>query len=122
MQLSRVPRLAPYFAVKDASKLIRFLEDGLDGKLTFERKDPDGLIEHAEVRVADGLVMIAESSQPAFPARLHLYVENADASYDRALKAGATSIRSPTDQPDGDRRGGVRDLWGTEWWFTQLNK
>jgi PhnB protein len=124
MKPSHVPRLAPYFAVKDAPKLIRFLEAALDGRLTFEEKSADGLVSHAEVRVADSLVMIAEasSSQSPFPSRLHLYVESADASYDWALRAGATSVRPPADSPDGTRRGGVRDPWGSEWWFSNRTR
>jgi PhnB protein len=56
--------------------------------------------------------------QAAFPAMMHLYVPDVDRSYEKTLKAGAKSVRSPEDQPDGDRRGGVRDPWGNEWWFT----
>ncbi len=53
-----------------------------------------------------------------FPAKLHLYVKDVDAAHARALRAGAREIRPPTDQSDGDRRSGLRDAWGNEWWFT----
>lgn len=83
-------------------------------------KGEDGRLHHAEVRIADSIVMLADtpSGRAPFPAMLHLYVPDVDASYDLALKGGAPSISPPTDAPDGDRRGGVRDPWGNEWWFT----
>jgi uncharacterized glyoxalase superfamily protein PhnB len=48
---------------------------------------------------------------------LHLYVPDVDASYQRAMKAGAKSLREPADQWYGDRSGGVEDAWGNTWWF-----
>jgi len=120
VELTLNPKLAPYILVKDAPGFIRFLEEGLGGRLTYEIKSPDRGLSHAEVRISDSVVMFAETPpgiQP-FPAMLHFYVPDADAAYDRALKAGATSLRPPTDQPDGDRRGGVLDAWGNQWWFT----
>jgi len=120
MEPTRTPKLAPYLVVKDASGLVRFLEQALGGKLTFELKGNDGRLHHAEVRIADSVVMLADPPPGRAPitAMLHLYVPDADASYDRALKAGAASVSPPTVAPDGDRRGGVRDPWGNEWWFT----
>jgi PhnB protein len=118
---TRQPALAPYLVARDARGLLEFLETGLGGRRTYEEEDANGRIAHAEVRIEDSLVMIAEmpEGRSSFPAMLHLYVADADASYARALSAGATSVRPPTDQPDGDRRGGVRDRWGNEWWFTR---
>ena len=51
------------------------------------------------------------------PAMLHLYVEDADATYRRALEAGATSVREPSNQFYGDRAGGVKDAAGNQWWI-----
>ncbi len=121
MEPTRSPGLAPYLLVPDARGLVRFLEQGLGGTLSFEVSDADGALSHGEVRISDGLVMLAErpSGRPSFPAMVHLYVADAQLAYDRALHAGATSLRPPTEQPEGDRRGGVRDAWGNEWWFTQ---
>jgi PhnB protein len=121
MQPTRTPKLAPYLAVHDAPGLIRFIEEAVGGQLTFREQEPDGRVAHAELRIADGLVMVAEtpSGRPVSTAMLHLYVSDADAACDRAIRAGATSVRPPEDAPDGDRRGGVRDAWGNEWWFTR---
>jgi uncharacterized glyoxalase superfamily protein PhnB len=52
------------------------------------------------------------------PAVLHLYVTDVDATYRRAIEAGATSLREPADQFYGDRSGGVRDLCGNQWWIS----
>jgi PhnB protein len=51
------------------------------------------------------------------PAMIHLYVEDCDETYERALAAGATSEREPTDQFYGDRSAGVRDSAGNLWWI-----
>jgi PhnB protein len=124
MEPTRTPRLAPYLVVRDARGLIRFLNEAFDGILTFSVEGAEGRVHHAEVRIADSLVMLGDAppgSEP-FPAMVHLYVPDADAAYERALRAGATSVRPPTDSPDGDRRGGVRDTWGNQWWVTRPPK
>jgi len=110
--------------VKNAPEFVRFLERGLGGEVTYEVQDSSGKLHHVEVRIADSLVMLAEvpPGREPFPAMLHLYVPDADAAYARALEVGASSVRPPADQPDGDRRGGVRDSWGDEWWFATHGK
>jgi PhnB protein len=120
MQPTLTPKLAPYLSVSDARGLVKFIERGIGGTLTFHEQGPDGRLAHAEVQVADGLVMLSDtpSGRPSFPAMLHLYVPDSDEAYRRALAAGATSVRAPADAPDGLRRGGVRDPWGNEWWFS----
>jgi PhnB protein len=49
---------------------------------------------------------------------LHLYMEDVDAVYQRAVQAGAKSVREPADQPYGDRSGGVEDTFGNQWWIS----
>lgn len=114
------PKLAPYLVARDAAGLAAFIEKGLGGLRGFQELDASGKFQHLEMKVADAVVMLADApnGRPPFPAMLHLYVADADAAFQRALKAGALSVREPSDMPDG-RRGGVRDLWGNEWWFTQ---
>ena len=120
MEPASTPKLAPYLIARDASGLARFIEKGIGGKPGFRVSDKDGKIGHLEMQIADSVVMLAEVPQgrEPFPAMLHLYVTDTDAAYRRALEAGATSVREPTDSDDG-RRGGVRDAWGNEWWFTR---
>ena len=57
----------------------------------------------------------AVGPRAAMPAFLYLYVDDADATYQRALKAGAVSLEEPTDMPYGDRRGMVQDPLGNIW-------
>lgn len=77
----------------------------------------DGRVGHAEVRIGDSVVMIADA--PAPDARrqgmLHLYLEDADATYARAIELGATSKREPTTEFYGDRIADFEDSWGNRW-------
>jgi len=123
MEPAMTPKLMPYLVARDASGLARFIEKGIGGTPGFKILDDKGKIAHHEMRIEDAVVMLAEvpEGRDPFPAMLHLYVTDADAAYDRALKAGAISVRKPIDAGDG-RRGGVRDTWGNEWWFTRPAK
>lgn len=120
MKPTRTPKLAPYLLVNDATGLMRFIADALNAKISYEEKNEDGRIVHGEVLVSDSVIMMSDSppARPLFPTMLHLYVPNVDETYKRALSFGAKSVREPADAPDGDRRGGVGDAWGNEWWFT----
>ena len=67
----------------------------------------------AELRIGDSLLMIAEAgARELFPAFLYVYVDDAEATYARAVAAGASTIEAPLDTPYGDRRAMVRDEWG----------
>jgi PhnB protein len=67
--------------------------------------------------------MLADASEdrPAIPAHVHIYVPDVDATYQRALAAGATSVQKPQEPPqrseDDSKRGGVKDAGGTTWWI-----
>lgn len=113
--------MAPYIVTNDALGLVDFIERGIGGKVTYEVKSDDGGLNHVELSIRDSVLMLGEdlSGEKNFPAMIHLYVPDADAAYERAIKEGAESIRAPSVQPDGDRRGGVRDKWGNQWWFTK---
>jgi PhnB protein len=119
-QPTRTPKLAPYLVTHDANGLARFIETGIGGAVSYRQAEPSGRVVHVEVRIADSLVMLGEApaGSPTFPGMIHLYVPDADAAYQLALDAGATSVRKPEVAPDGDRRGGVQDPFGNQWWFT----
>ncbi|HEV2318044.1 MAG TPA: VOC family protein [Thermoplasmata archaeon] len=125
MRPTRSPGLAPYLVVQDATGLMEFIDKGLGGSVGFVTAGAGGRpIHHAEMLLGGGVVMLADAPEGrgAFPAMVHLYVPDAEGAHDRAVRAGAQSVRRPTLQDDGDRRGGVRDAWGNEWWFTQSPK
>jgi PhnB protein len=65
----------------------------------------------AEVTVGDSLLMLSDGRDP-FPALLYVYVDDADATYERAVAAGAETIEPPGDQVYGDRRAMVRSPQG----------
>lgn len=111
--------VSPYLTVDRAAVLIDFLKQTFDAAELGRYLRRDGTIMHAEVRIGDSVVMIgqAQGEYTPMPSMLHVYVEDADAVYQRALQAGATSIREPADQPEGDRRGGVKDPFGNQWWM-----
>jgi len=110
--------LTPYLVVDGAEKVIRFMKDAFGAQAVFEpMMRPDGKIMHAEFKVGDSVVMIADASERAKPTStmLHVYVPNVDAVYQKALKAGATSEMEPADMFYGDRAGGVKDPAGNRW-------
>ena len=70
-----------------------------------------------EVRIGDSIILVSDGGgvREAMPAFLHVYVENTDETYRRAIAAGAESIETPADMPYGDRRATVRDSWANVW-------
>jgi uncharacterized glyoxalase superfamily protein PhnB len=113
-----------YILADGAQRLIDFLMQAFDAVPVRRFDSPDGKIKHAEVRIGDTIVMIADSIEgyPAVPAWVHVYVPDAQATYKKALAAGAVSVQEPVQKPDDpDLRGGVKDSCGNTWWIsTQL--
>jgi PhnB protein len=111
--------VTPYLVVEGAERLMTFITTVLDGTETVRMQGPDGRIAHAEMRVGDSIVMLADTPAPGeeTASMLHLYVPDSDATYKRAMEAGATSLREPQDEFYGDRMSGVRDSTGIKWYF-----
>ncbi len=110
---------SPYLIVNGAEATIQFLATVLGGEQLRRFTDPSGRIVHAEVRIDDTVLMIADGvdAWPPVASHVHVYVADVDAVYRAALDAGATSVQAPKKQDDEDRRGGVRDSGGTTWWI-----
>mgnify|MGYP000957063064 CR=1 FL=1 len=110
---------SPYLVASDAAATIRFLQQVLGGDLLRSFPGAEGRVMHAEVRIGDTIVMIADSAPgwPAAPAHVHVYVEDVDTTYKLALAQGASSIQEPVKKDDEDKRGGVKDAGGTTWWI-----
>ncbi len=112
--------VVPYLTVDDAGALINFIERAFDAKVTYSMKDADGTVRHAEAKVGDSMIMIGQARDQwkSRPGMLVLYVPDCDASYKKAVAAGAKVIREMADQPYGDRSGGVEDSQGNQWWIS----
>ena len=111
--------VSPYLIVDGAGRTIEFLVQAFDAVELRRFADPSGKIMHAEVRIDDTVVMIADSAEawPPVSSNVHLYVPDVDATYRRALQAGAVSVQAPVKKDDADKRGGVKDAGGTTWWI-----
>lgn len=111
--------VTPLLTVRGAAKLIDFLTQAFDAKEIYRLAGPDGAVMHAEGKIGNSMVMLGEANDEwkVMPARIALYVEHADALYKRALEAGATSVKEPSDQFYGDRSAGVKDFAGNQWWI-----
>ena len=112
--------VTPYLLIKGTTKLIDFLKRAFDAKVFDRMEGPGGKIAHATVRIGDSMVMMGEAhgKWKAMRAMVYLYVKNVDATYKRALRAGAKSVMKPADQFWGDRHGGVLDASGNQWWIS----
>lgn len=111
--------ITPYIIVRGAAQFIEFLKTSFEATERMRVPTPDGLIMHAEVAIGNGMIELSDGSEahPAAPQAIHLYVNDADAKYEQALQAGATSLYAPMDQEYGDREGGVRDAFGNVWYI-----
>lgn len=112
--------VTPYLVGPDVAGLLKFLAAAFGATETERVTDPGGAVRHAEVQIGDSRVMMGEPTgdYASMPAMLQLYVEDVDAVYQRAIRAGGASIEEPADQFYGDRRGGVRDPNGNQWWIS----
>jgi PhnB protein len=113
------PTVCPYIVVTGVDKLIEFAKQVFDAKEVHVSKRPDGSVMHAEIKIGNSIVMMGDGAAigKTFPAMLHLYIEDVDVVYRRAMQAGAKSVREPSDQIYGDRTGGVEDAFGNQWWM-----
>jgi uncharacterized glyoxalase superfamily protein PhnB len=111
--------VAVYIMADGAQRVIEFLKQTFNAEELRRYDKPDGSIMHAEVRIDDTVVMLADAGDdvPGFPVWLHVYVPDVDATYQRALAAGGVSVQAPQQQGDPDRRGGVQDPAGNTWWI-----
>jgi len=124
--------LHPYLIIKNCAEAIDFYMKAFGASERERMTQPDGRIGHAEIQIGDSVVMVADEHPEigAFspehyggsPVSLHVYVEDCDAAYRRAIAAGAKTVRDPQDQPYGDRYAGVLDPFGYKWWMASPTK
>jgi PhnB protein len=117
--------LTPYMTVRDAIRAIEFYKQAFGAEEKGIAKSPDGKVMHAELRIGDSIIMLGDEF-PEFgsvspqaiggsASGLHIYVENVDAAFDRAVKAGATVEMPVMDMFWGDRYGKLKDPFGHKW-------
>jgi len=119
--------VTPYLAVKGAEAAIEFYQRAFGAIESSRIPMPDGRIGHAEIRIGKALIMMAdEYPEIAFsspetlggsPVSLHLYVEDVDALFSRAVAAGAKVLTPVADKFYGDRAGRLADPFGHVWMF-----
>lgn len=111
--------VSPYLIVDGAAETIEFLKKTFGAEEIRRYPNADGTLLHAEVRIDDTVVMLSDGpgGSSAVPSHVHIYVKDVDATYKRALAAGAESIQEPVKKDDPDKRGGVKDAGGTSWWI-----
>ena len=119
--------VTPYLSVSNAAGAIEFYKKVFGAIETMRLSQPDGRIGHAQITIGGATIMLAdEFPEMGFlspksigasrsPVAIHLYVEDVDAVYKRALQAGAASLREPTDQFYGQRSAQVKDPSGHVW-------
>jgi uncharacterized glyoxalase superfamily protein PhnB len=100
--------VTPRIVVHDAKRFVEFLKEVFGATGEYRQDSP------AMVKIGDSLIMISDAGIRG-PAPGFLYVSNADATYRRAVEAGARTLEEPADIPYGDRRCMVEDQWGNTW-------
>jgi PhnB protein len=110
--------LAPYLVVDGAQRTVDFLVAVFAAQTLRMIPGEHGRLMHAEVRIDDTVLMMGDpgAGWPARGADVHVYVQDVDAVYQRALAHGAASVQEPMAKGDGDKRGAFRDSGGTTWW------
>jgi uncharacterized glyoxalase superfamily protein PhnB len=119
--------ITAHLVVSDAAKAIEFYKKALGAQEIDKFMAPDGkAVMHAQLKIGDSMLMLGSEHRPhclspksrgGTSATLNLYVENADAAFDRAVKAGCTVKMPMSDQFWGDRYGQVEDPFGHQWSF-----
>lgn len=117
-----MPRsVQPYLHLKDAHKMIPFLEAALDAHASGVHRSSDGKVLHATIEIAGATLEIDEAHgelQP-LPCLLHLYVPDPDKLCEQAKEAGAASVEDPTDKPYGERSAHIQDAFGNSWYVAR---
>ena len=114
----------PCLTVKDAARAIEYYKKAF-GATEIMRFAHEGKIAHAEIKIGDSMIMLSDEfpemgarspqSVGGTPAAIHLYVENVDTIFDRAVTGGGKEIRPVDDKFYGDRTGTLQDPFGHVW-------
>ena len=118
-------RVTPYLIVDGAAEAIDFYTSVFGATERMRRGGPEDKVGHAELEIGDSVIMLADEhpemnargprSTGGTPVSLHVYVEDVDSLFERAVEAGAKSLRPVEDQFYGDRLGSFEDPFGHHW-------
>jgi PhnB protein len=111
--------ITQYLIVSDANRLIEFVKSVFRGVERFRAQRPgSSAVMHAEVQIGDSVIEMADANEkvPPRPAALHIYVNDVDEVYAKAMEKGARSIQPPTDQEYGERGASIVDEFGNHWY------
>ncbi len=119
------PQVMPYLIVDGASEAIEFYRRVFGAGERMRMDGPDGKVGHAELQIGDAVIMLADENHQmgiegprsvgGTPVTIHIYVEDADAAFERAVQGGARSLRAVEDRFYGDRSGQFEDPYGHRW-------
>jgi PhnB protein len=119
------PRVTPYLYIDGASAAIDFYCSVLGASERMRMPGPDGKVGHAELKIGDSLIMLADANPEmdvrspksigGTPIALHVYVEDVDRVFGKAMDAGAKQLRPVENQFYGDRSGQFEDPFGHRW-------
>lgn len=112
--------MTPFLHPRKADLFIDFLKRAFGAELESRYADEKGVVHHAVVRIGESVLEMGEAHGPYQPmaSMFLIHVREVDAAYRRALEAGASSIEEPADQPYGERRAGVKDAFGNQWYMS----
>jgi PhnB protein len=122
-----MPRITPYLLYEDVGNALDWLAKAFGFRERLRLPGPDGKINHAEMELADGVIMMGcpgpEYQNPKrighVTQQIYVYVDDVDKHFAHAKGAGATILEEPQDQFYGDRRYGAEDPEGHHWYFSQ---
>ena len=119
------PQVTPYLIVDGGGAAIDFYCSVLRATERLRMPAPDGRIGHAELQLGDSMIMLADENAQmdvrgpraigGTPVSLHVYVEDSDAVFERAVQAGAKALHPVEDRFYGDRAGQFEDPFGHRW-------
>ena len=111
----------PYMVVDRLEPFVIFLKTAFDAKELGRTVMPNGRVANCRIRIGTTSFMVSEAEVPnsqPMPAAYYIYVEDADATFAKAIANGAKSIFPPMNMPYQDRQGGVVDMCGNTWWIS----
>ena len=123
--MGSIHEVYPYLRVHNTAEAIAFYARAFGATELFRLAEPSGRIGHAEIKIGPATIMLSDEypehdlkgprSLGGTSFSIHLHVEDVDAAFEQAVRAGAQVIRSLKDQFYGERSGTVRDPFGHEW-------